>query len=205
MPTLPPLDEATVGNDPIKLFLSWFEMAFKAGGKEPSAMTLATVSPDGVPSARMVLLKGCDERGFVFFTNYESRKGAELAANPRAALVFYWPEMSRQVRVVGTVARISEAESNEYFQSRPPGSRLAAAVSPQSRPVASRAEIEQRYAALSQQYPAGDVPRPKHWGGYRVTPDEIEFWHSRENRLHDRIRFRRSGDAAGWQVDRLAP
>ncbi len=167
-------------------------------------MTLATVSPEGVPSARMVLLKGCDERGFVFFTNYESRKGSDLLANPNAALVFYWPELNRQVRVAGKAARISESESDEYYQSRPPGSRIAAAVSPQSRILGSRADLEQPYAALSAQYPAGDVPRPKNWGGYRVQPEEIEFWHSRENRLHDRIRFRRSVDGS-WQVDRLAP
>jgi len=202
--TLPPLDETTAGRDPIKLFLSWFEAAFKNGGKEPAAMALATVSEDGIPSARMVLLKGCDERGFVFFTNYDSRKGSELAANPRAALVFYWPEMNRQVRVVGTVAKVTESDSDEYFNTRPPGSRLAAAISPQSQSLCSRAEIEQPYQALTEKYPAGDVPRPKHWGGYRVQPDEIEFWHSRENRWHDRIRFRRCAGGA-WQVERLAP
>jgi len=201
---LPPLDESTAGTDPLKLFLTWFEAAFRAGGPEPAAMTLATTGADGAPSARMVLLKGCDERGFVFFTNYESRKGAELAANPRAALVFYWPEMDRQVRVTGMVAKVSDAESDEYFQSRPAGSRLAAAVSAQSETVGSRAELEQKYVALSAKYPDGGVPRPKNWGGYCVQPDEIEFWHSRDNRLHDRIRFRRRAEGS-WLVERLAP
>jgi len=193
-----------VGADPLKLFLNWFEAAFRAGGKEPAALALATAAADGTPSARMVLLKGCDERGFVFFTNYESRKGADLEANPRAALVFYWPELDRQVRVTGTAAKVSESESDEYFQSRPAGSRRAAAISAQSETVGSRAELEQKYAALNAKYPAGDVPRPKNWGGYRVQPDEIEFWHSRENRLHDRIRFRRRADGS-WLVERLAP
>ena len=193
-----------MGADPLKLFLNWFEAAFRAGGKEPAALALATAAADGTPSARMVLLKGCDERGFVFFTNYESRKGADLEANPRAALVFYWPELDRQVRVTGTAAKVSESESDEYFQSRPAGSRRAAAISAQSETVGSRAELEQKYAALNAKYPAGDVPRPKNWGGYRVQPDEIEFWHSRENRLHDRIRFRRRADGS-WLVERLAP
>jgi pyridoxamine 5'-phosphate oxidase len=198
------LDESTVGDDPVKLFLAWFEAAFRAGGKEPSAMTLATADAGGAPSARMVLLKGCDQRGFVFFTNYDSRKGAELERNPQAALVFHWPEMNRQVRIRGRVAKVSDEESDEYFETRPLGSRWAAAASPQSASVASRRELEQRYAEVSAKYPAGNVPRPKNWGGYRVQPEEIEFWHSRENRLHDRIRFQRRGDGA-WQVDRLAP
>ena len=167
-------------------------------------MTLATVAADGSPSARMVLLKGCDRRGFVFFTNYQSRKGQELERTPRAALVFYWPELNRQVRVCGSVARVTGAESDEYFSTRALGSRLAAAASPQSQPVSSRAELERTYDAMQKRYPTGDVPRPNNWGGFRVQPEEIEFWDSRENRLHDRIRFRRMADGS-WGVERLAP
>ena len=166
-------------------------------------MTLATSTRDGKPSARMVLLKGFDERGFVFFTNYESRKGLELAGNARAALVFYWEPLGRQVRVTGRVTKVTPAESDEYFETRPLGSRFSAAVSRQSKVIASREVLENALLKLKATYPEDGPPRPKNWGGYRVRPDEIEFWQQGEFRLHDRIRYRRRG--AGWKVDRLSP
>jgi pyridoxamine 5'-phosphate oxidase len=166
-------------------------------------MTLATATRDGKPSARMVLLKGVDRNGFVFFTNYESRKGGELAENARAALVFYWEPLGRQVRVTGRVSRTSAAESDAYFGSRPLGSRFSAAVSRQSKVIASRALLEKALAKLKAKYPEDGPPRPENWGGFRVRPDEIEFWQQGEFRLHDRIRYRRRG--AGWKVDRLSP
>ncbi len=166
-------------------------------------MTLATATRDGRPSARMVLLKGFDERGFVFFTNYESRKGRELAQNPRAALVLYWEPLGRQIRITGRVTKVSAAESEKYFMSRPLGSRFSAAVSRQSKPIASRADLEARLAKLKQQYPENGPPRPKQWGGFRVRPEEIEFWQQGEFRLHDRERYRRGRN--GWRVERLSP
>lgn len=166
-------------------------------------MTLGTAGKDGRPSARMVLLKGVDERGFLFFTNYESRKGRELAANPRAALVFYWHEVNRQVRVTGRVSKLPAAESDAYFATRPWGSRLAAAASRQSGVLQSRSALETRYAELETQYPDGATPRPINWGGYCVHPDEIEFWQQGPNRLHDRLRYRKS--RGSWILERLSP
>jgi pyridoxamine 5'-phosphate oxidase len=197
------LAEAEVDADPVVQFGRWFEQATQAGLLEPHAMTLATATPDGRPSARMVLLRGFDERGFCFYTNYESRKAAELAANPRAALVFWWAELERQVRIEGTVERTSRAESEAYFASRPPGSQLSAAASPQSRVIADRAVIERRVAELATAVPDGPVPLPDFWGGYRLAHEVVEFWQGRPNRLHDRLRYRRAGDA--WKIERLAP
>jgi pyridoxamine 5'-phosphate oxidase len=197
------LAEADVDADPVVQFGRWFEQAEEAGLLEPHAMTLATATPDGRPSARMVLLRGFDERGFCFYTNYESRKAAELAANPRAALVFWWAELERQVRIEGTVTRTSRAESEAYFASRPPGSRLSAAASPQSRVIEDRAALERRVAELATAVPDGEVPLPDFWGGYRLAHEVVEFWQGRPNRLHDRLRYRRAGD--GWRIERLAP
>lgn len=194
--------------DPIREVQKWLELARDAGVKEPTAMTLATSTATGKPSARMVLLKGIDHRGFVFYTNYLSRKGRELAKNPRAALVLYWPALDRQVRVTGRVSKLSAAESDAYFNSRPAGSRFSAAVSPQSSVIESRAALERKLAKLKTDYPGAAPPRPKHWGGYLVRPAEIEFWQQGENRLHDRVRYRRRylrGDDGSWIVERLAP
>ncbi len=166
-------------------------------------MTLATATRTGKPSARMVLLKGVDQRGFVFFTNYESRKGLEIAENPRAALVFYWAALARQVRVTGAVSKVSAAESDAYFASRALGSRFGASISQQSSVIASRAVVEKKFAEISARYPDGDPPRPKFWGGFRVRPDEIEFWQGGENRLHDRLRYRKRRE--GWKMERLSP
>jgi len=197
------LAEADVDADPVVQFGRWFEQAEQAGLLEPHAMTLATATPDGRPSARMVLLRGFDERGFCFYTNYESRKAAELAANPRAALVFWWDKLERQVRIEGTVERTSRAESEAYFASRPPGSQLSAAVSPQSRVIGDRAALERRVADLATAVPDGHVPLPDFWGGYRLAHEVVEFWQGRPNRLHDRLRYRRVGDT--WRIERLAP
>ncbi len=192
------LDEADLDPDPLRQFESWFAAAREAGLRAPEAMALATATPDGAPSARMVLLKGVDERGFVFFTSYESRKGDELEANPRAALLFYWEPLGRQVRVEGAVERVSAEESDAYFASRPPGSRAGAAASHQSRSLADRSELERAVAALGD-----DVGRPDWWGGYRVRPERYEFWQHRENRLHDRFLYEREGSA--WSIRRLYP
>jgi pyridoxamine 5'-phosphate oxidase len=182
--------------DPLEHFRSWFA----AGTGE--AVALATATSAGAPSVRMVLLKVADDRGFVFVSNYESRKGRELAENPRAALLFYWPELGRQVRVEGTVERISEAESDTYFATRPRGAQLAANASRQSELLDSREALEARFAELDATYP-NDVPRPAHWGGYRLVPETYEFWQHRDNRLHDRLRYRKS--PREWLIDRLAP
>ena len=190
--------------DPIELFREWFEAAQTGGLELPEAMTLATADAEGRPSARTVLLKSADERGFVFFTNYESRKGRELAANARAALVFHWAqEPRRQVLVTGTVERISEAESDAYFATRPVGSRLAAWASRQSRPISGREELERAYAEAEQAH-GEDPPRPPFWGGYLLVPDTIEFWESRPNRLHERLRYTR-GSKGEWEAGQLAP
>jgi pyridoxamine 5'-phosphate oxidase len=197
------LVEADVDPDPVAQFGRWFDDAHAAGLVEPSAMALATAGADGVPSARMVLLRGVDQRGFVFYTNYESRKAAELAANPRAALVFWWGELQRQVRVEGPVERTSREESAAYFRTRPPGSRLSAWASPQSRVIPDRAVLDERVAELAARHPDGDVPLPPFWGGYRLVPEVVELWQQRPNRLHDRLRYTRT--PGGWRIERLAP
>ncbi|WNC60456.1 pyridoxamine 5'-phosphate oxidase [Thermosynechococcus sp. QS41] len=194
--------ESEAAADPIQQFRLWFTEAVKAELPEPNAMTLATIGLDGMPAARVVLLKDVDDRGFVFFTNYRSRKGLELAAHPKAALVFWWAELERQVRIEGTVEQISAAESDAYFQSRPLGSRWGAWASQQSEVLESYAELEARLAAVEARY-GENVPRPEHWGGYRVLPTLIEFWQGRPNRLHDRLCYRRQGDH--WQRVRLYP
>jgi pyridoxamine 5'-phosphate oxidase len=170
---------------------------------EPNAMVLATADAGGHPSARTVLLKGVDDRGFVFYTNLESRKGTDALANPSAALVFDWIELQRQVTVTGSLERLTDEESDAYFASRPRGSQIGAHASRQSRPIASREELDEACRAASERYP-DEVPRPPHWGGLRVVPDSVEFWHGRPNRLHDRLRYRRT-DGGGWVVERLAP
>ena len=199
-----PLNESEVPGNPYVLFQQWFETAQKAGVLDPEAMTLATATPDGAPSARIVLLRGFDERGFAFFTNYESRKGAELAANPRAALTFFWAQLKRQVRVEGSVEVLNVQESDAYFQSRPRGHQLAAWASPQSRVLVHREALEENLREFLMKHPHGDVPRPPFWGGFRVVPRTIEFWQGRENRMHDRVRYTR-GDHGAWMLDRLAP
>jgi pyridoxamine 5'-phosphate oxidase len=197
------LSESDVDPDPVEQFRRWFDEALEADLHEPNAMTVATATPDGRPSARVVLLKGFDERGFVFYTNYEGRKGRELEKNPRAALLFYWGELERQVRIEGTVSRTSEGESDAYYASRPRGSRLGAWASEQSRAVEGREVLEGRVRDLDAEYEGREVPRPAFWGGYRVEPEAVEFWQGRESRLHDRISYRR-GDG-GWEIERLQP
>jgi len=192
-----------LSQDPLELFEHWFAEAKRAGVEVPEAMTLATATGGGVPSARMVLLKGADEDGFVFYTGYGSRKSDELEQNQRAALVFYWRPLGRQVRVEGSVERVSEPESAAYFATRPRGSQLAAWASQQSRPLGSREELDRRYAELEREYEGRDVPLPPHWGGYRLHPEAIEFWEHRENRLHDRVRYTRARE--GWKAERLSP
>ncbi|MBU6334229.1 MAG: pyridoxamine 5'-phosphate oxidase [Chloroflexi bacterium] len=194
--------ESDVVADPIEQFDRWFSQAIAAGIREPNAMTLATVA-DGQPAARIVLLKSFDAAGFVFYTNRQSQKGQELAANPRAALVFYWTDLERQVRIVGTTEAVSDAESDAYFASRPAGARIGAWASAQSTVLAGRAELEARVADITARFADGAIPRPPHWGGYRVVPTAVEFWQGRVSRLHDRLVYQRQ--ATGWSLERRAP
>lgn len=196
------LDAADLGADPVKAFERWFTEAEAAEATEPNAMALATADEHGVPAVRMVLLKGYDPRGFVFFTDRRSAKGSALAVNPHAALLFWWPELERQVRVTGAVSRTTDAESEAYFRSRPLGSRLGAWASEQSAVIESRDALETAAAQAADRY-GDDPPLPPHWGGYRVAPEEFEFWQGREDRLHDRLRYRREGGK--WVVERLGP
>ena len=198
------LDERSVDANPIELFRRWFDAAIASGSRLPETMTLATASKDGSPSARMVLLKDVDDQGFVFYTNYNSAKARQLEENPRAALVFYWVQLDRQIRVEGSVGRVTAAESDEYFQSRPRESQLGALASPQSEVVESRAVLEERFRELEQRYRDRKVERPAHWGGYRLRPSRIEFWQNRSGRLHDRIVYHRQSDDS-WSINRLAP
>ena len=196
------LEEAKVDRNPLKQFGVWMAEAIHAQVPEPTAMSLATVNAQGRPSSRIVLLKGLDPAGFVFYTNYQSRKGREMAANPVAALTFLWKELERQVRIEGTVEKVTAGESDEYFATRPLGSRIGAWASPQSETLASRDWLEQRWAELGREH-GEQPPRPPHWGGYRVKPDYIEFWQGRRSRLHDRIAYTR--ELSGWRIARLAP
>ncbi|HEY8291128.1 MAG TPA: pyridoxamine 5'-phosphate oxidase [Thermomicrobiales bacterium] len=198
------LDEGDVADDPVTQFTRWFAQALDAQVPEPNAMTVATATRAGVPSARIVLLKGFDARGFVFYTNYEGHKGRELAENPVAALVFHWVELHRQVRITGAVEKVSHEESDAYFQSRPRGSRLGAWTSKQSSVLSGRAPLEARLAALTAQFGEGDIPLPPFWGGYRVIPNAVEFWQGRPSRLHDRLRYARQPDDT-WRIERLSP
>ena len=197
------LDEQTIDREPINQFKRWFEDAVASGMKLPEAMTLATATRDGKPSARVVLLKGVDSDGFVFYTNYRSAKARDLEANPHAALVFYWSQFDRQVRVEGTVERVSKEESRAYFKTRPRESQIGAWASPQSNVIENREVLEARVAELEQLYGDGEIECPEHWGGYRVKPTRIEFWKGRLGRLHDRIVYERDGEQ--WKTSRLAP
>lgn len=197
------LDESDVAPDPIQQFQRWFDEALTAKMPEPNAMTLATVDAEGQPSARIVLLKGLDANGFTFFTNYESRKGIDLAANPRAALLFHWMQLERQVRIEGIVEKVADNESDMYYASRPLGSRLGAWASEQSRAVAGRHVLEEREAEYRARF-GENPPRPSHWGGYRLVPKSMEFWQGRPSRLHDRISYRQEPDGR-WQIVRLSP
>ncbi len=196
------MDHAFAMADPIDLVRAWLEQA-RGATPEPHAMTLATATPDGVPSARVVLLRGIDERGLVFFTNRTSRKGSEIVSNPKAALLLHWWELGRQVRVEGRVEGVSTDESTAYWERRPRASQVAAWASPQSQPLADRDELDARVAEIEARFDGGDVPLPPFWGGYRLVPETIELWEHRDDRLHDRIRYAREG--AGWRCERLAP
>jgi pyridoxamine 5'-phosphate oxidase len=202
--TLFNLREDEVDPHPIRQFERWFDDATTSGNPEPNAMTLATATPDGRPSARVVLLRGLDDRGFAFFTNFDSRKGRELDANPFAALVFFWHELERQVRVEGSVERVSDDESDSYFHSRPASSRIGAWASPQSEVINSRELLENRCRELEKGFEDGAIPRPSNWGGFRLVPETIEFWQGRPSRLHDRLRYTRCGQSE-WLIERLAP
>ncbi|WP_375480328.1 pyridoxamine 5'-phosphate oxidase [uncultured Nostoc sp.] len=202
--TLEGLSELEIDLNPFIQFKKWFDQALAAQLPEPNAMTIATATPDGKPSARMVLLKNFDERGFTFFTNYNSHKGQELAENPQAALVFWWAELERQVRISGYVEKVSETESDQYFHSRPPNSRLGAWVSNQSEVIESREVLERRLQEFQSKYENQEIFRPPHWGGLRVIPTEIEFWQGRPSRLHDRLLYSRL-DNGTWKIERLSP
>jgi pyridoxamine 5'-phosphate oxidase len=197
------LSERDAASDPFELFTRWFDEAVAAAIPEPNAMTLATVDGAGRPAARIVLMKGIDARGVVFHTNYDRRKGRDLAGNPRAALLFFWVDLERQVRIDGTAERVSAGDSDAYFAARPRGSQISAWASPQSAPVTDRAWLEARFAECEARFASGAVPRPPNWGGVRVVPDRFEFWQGRTSRLHDRLVWSRQGD--GWTIGRLAP
>jgi pyridoxamine 5'-phosphate oxidase len=198
------LRRADLHSHPFEQFRAWFAAAIAADIRDVNAMSLATATPDGKPSVRIVMLKGIDDRGFSFFTNYDSQKGHDLAANPRAALAFYWVKLERQVRVSGAVERTSREDSAAYFHSRPVGARLGAWVSKQSEIIDSRQILDARLEEMKERFEDGEITLPPHWGGYRVLPDQIEFWQGRPNRLHDRFRYSLRADGT-WQIDRLAP
>lgn len=198
------LSETDVKSNPIEQFDHWFDEALKSGIYEPNAMTLATASTDGKPAARIVLLKGFNQDGFVFYTNYLSRKGKELAKNPVVALVFFWPELERQVRIEGTIEKVSKETSEKYFQSRPKESQIGALASPQSQVIADRGLLEKNWKELEKKYADQEIPKPSFWGGYLVKPQVIEFWQGRSSRLHDRIVYRKA-DKNNWKIVRLAP
>lgn len=204
VPDFEPLREEDLDLDPLRQFADWFDGAAAAGVAFPESVALATASADGAPSVRMVLMKQYDERGFVFYTGYESRKGQELAANPRGALLFYWEPVGRQVRIEGAVERATPEETAAYVRSRPRGSQLSALASPQSRAIATREVLERRVAELAAEYEHGELPLPAAWGGFRLTPERFEFWQHRADRLHDRLVYTRRGDGS-WSVQRLAP
>ena len=201
---MPWLREDDVDADPIRQFQRWYDDAEARGVLAADAMVVASATPDGRPSARVVLLRGLDERGFAFYTNFESRKGQELEANPHAAVLFHWPEVHRQVRATGRIERVTQAESETYWDNRPRASRISAWASAQSEPIGSRAELEARAAEAETRFGDGDVPLPPFWGGYRLVPDELELWEHRDDRLHDRLRYRRTDDGA-WVLERLQP
>lgn len=198
-----PLRESDLDTDPLRQFRAWFAAAREAGVREPEAAAIATASAAGAPSVRMVLVKRADENGFVFFTNYESRKARELAENPRGALLFHWDPLGRQLRIEGTVVRVPRAETEAYLAVRPRGHRISALASPQSRPVPSRAWLEEQVAALEQRYDGAELPVPEDWGGFRLVPERYEFWQGRTDRLHDRLVYLPAD--GGWTVERLAP
>ena len=201
--TLAGLRRAELEPGPMAQFHKWFQQALAADIREPNAMTLATADRQGRPSARIVLLKDLSQRGFIFFTNYESRKGSELAANPHASLVLFWPELERQICIAGSVSKVSRAESKKYFDGRPKGSRLAAWVSRQGENIVDRSVLEKKLAALEAKYPGENVPLPPYWGGFCVKPVRVEFWQGRPNRLHDRFLYRKQ--PRGWSLERLSP